>query len=199
MSDPIRFADTGVSLHDYATHFIVHCPICDGKALVKPHGDTWRLTCLKCHHVELSGHWYGLTTAYVKAKCRECGQVLTRSAEVSGQWSKLMMKCDHCGDTCEYQAHLTHHPTHEGWMCDRVFGLKLWLQDTFGEDVFWAYNDEHLTILEQYIRAKLRERGIHNKGSKNSLMFSRLPEFIKKAGNRDALLKLIKRLQTKIV
>ena len=84
-------------------------------------------------------------------------------------------------------------------MCDRIFGLKLWLQDTFGEDVFWAYNDEHLAILEQYVRAKLRERGIDNKGSKNSLMFSRLPAFIKKAGHRDALLKLIKRLQTKIV
>ena len=197
MSDPMRFADTGATLHDYATHFVVHCPKCGGKALIQPYQESWRLTCTNCHFVEKSGHWYGSITAYVNVKCRECRQQLTRTAKVSGEWKKLMMKCDHCGDEFEYDAHLTHHPTHEGWMCDRVLGLKLWLQDNFRDDVFWAYNYEHLEILELYVRAKLRERGIHNRGSKNSLMFSRLPDFIKKAKNREEILKLIHTLLVK--
>lgn len=197
MSDPNRFTDTGASLQDYATHFVVHCPICNGKALIRPHEASWRLTCTQCHHVEMQGHWYGTTTAYVKVKCRECGEVLTRSAEVSGQWSKLMMKCPSCSDTCEYEAHITHHQMHDGWMCDRIFGLRLWLQDTFGHDLFWAYNYEHLEIIEQYVQARLRERKLDHKGSRNSLMFSRLPGFITKAGNRERVLKFISELQVK--
>ena len=82
-------------------------------------------------------------------------------------------------------------------MCDPVFGLKLWLQKSVGDDLFWAYHYDHLSLLEQYVRAKLRERGIGNKGSKNSLMFSRLPTFITKAGNREGILKLIHELQVK--
>lgn len=197
MSDPNRFVDTGVSLSDMATHFVVHCPKCQGKALINPYEGSWRLTCTKCHHVESPGHWHGSMNAYVSVKCRECRHQLTRSAVVTGQWNKLKLKCDQCGDECEYEAHLTRHQKHEGLMCDQVFGLTLWLQKPFGEDVFWTYNYEHLTLLEQYVKAKLRERGIDNKGSKNSLMFSRLPIFITKAGNRKEILKIINDLQVK--
>ena len=84
-------------------------------------------------------------------------------------------------------------------MCDPVFGLKLWLQKPFGDELFWAYHYEHLQLLEHYVRAKLRERGIDNKGSKNSLMFSRLPTFITKAGNREEVLKIINALQIKVL
>lgn len=198
MSDHMRFADTGATLSDMATHFVVHCSKCEGKALVNPHEKSWRLTCTKCHHVESPGHWYGTMTAYVSVKCRECRHQLTKSAQVTGQWDKLKLKCENCGDECEYEAHLSKQPMHDGLMCDQVFGLKLWLQKLFGEDLFWAYNYDHLTLLEQYVKAKLRERGINNKGSKNSLMFSRLPTFITKAGNREEMLKLIHFLQVKI-
>ncbi len=197
MSDPNRFADTGDSLHDMATHFVVHCPKCEGKALVQPYEDSWRLTCTSCFHVERPGHWYGHMTAYLSVKCRECRNPITRHAIVNGQWSKLKVKCDQCGDECEYEAQITRHRIKDGLMCDPIFGLTLWLHKTFGDDVFWAYHYEHLELLEKYVRAKLRERGIDNKGSKNSLMFSRLPEFIKRAGNREEILALIKSLQIK--
>jgi hypothetical protein len=59
--------------------------------------------------------------------------------------------------------------------------------------MFWAFHYEHLTLLEQYIAASHRERGIspRNSISKNSAVFSRLPAFMTKAGNRAELLKLI--------
>lgn len=198
MSDQDRFADPGTTLHDMATHFVVHCSKCDGKALINLYEDSWRLTCTSCFHVERPGHWYGSMTAYVSVKCRECRHQLTRSAEVDGQWNKLKLKCDQCGDECEYEAHLSKHAKHNGLMTDPVFGLTLWLQKPVGDDVFWAYHYEHLTLLEQYVGAKLRERGIDNKGSKNSLMFSRLPTFITKAGNREEMLKLISELHLKV-
>lgn len=190
-----RFADPGVSLYELATHFIVHCPKCDGKAQVLPFNETWKLTCSKCFHVELPGHWYGALTAYVSVKCRECHQPISRSAEVNGEWAKLKVKCGECGDECEYEAKLSRHYMHHGLMCDNIFGLPLWLQREFRSDLLWAFNYEHLSLLEQYVRAKLRERGVDNKGSKNSLMFSRLPTFITSAKNREEILKLIGELQ----
>ncbi len=198
MSDQDRFADPGTTLHDMATHFVVHCPKCDGKALINPYEDSWRLTCTSCFHVERPGHWYGSITAYVSVKCRECRHPLTRTAEVDGQWNKLKLICDQCGDECEYEATLSRHSKHNGLMTDHVFGLTLWLQKPVGDDLFWAYHYEHLTLLEQYVGAKLRERGVDNKGSKNSLMFSRLPTFITRAGNREEMLKLIRELQFKV-
>ncbi|HJW29191.1 MAG TPA: hypothetical protein VJ508_08050 [Saprospiraceae bacterium] len=197
MNDNSRFTDPGTSLHDLATHFIVYCPKCQHKALINPVEGSWRLTCTSCFHVERPGHWYGKMTAYVSVKCRVCRNPLTRRAEVDGQWNKLKMKCDRCGDECEYEAHLSKQLMDGGLMCDPVFGLKLWLQKPVGDHIFWAYHYEHLALLEQYVRAKLRERGVGNKGSKNSLMFSRLPEFITKARNRDDILRLIHELQVK--
>ncbi len=197
MSGPERFADTGVALADMATHFIVHCPKCDGRANILPHEGSWRLTCEKCFHVEKPGHWYGSMTAYVSVKCRQCHQRITRSAEADQRFTTLMVTCEHCGDACAYEATFTKHHLHKGMMCDPIFGLPLWLQKTIGEDLFWAYHSEHLALVEQYVRAKLRERGIHNKGSRNSLMFSRLPRFITSGKNRENILKAINELKVK--
>ena len=199
MSGPERYADTGFGLSDVATHFIVHCPKCQGKAQVLPYFDSWRLTCSKCFHVEEPGQWYGATTAYVSVKCRECNQPISRKAETDGKWMKLKLKCPNCGDECEYEARLSRHLINHGLVCDQVFGLPLWLQKEFDDELFWAFNYDHLKMLEDFVRAKLRERGIEPRNTirKNSSMASRLPEFIQKAGNREKLLKLIGELQVK--
>ncbi len=202
MNSADRFADPGTALTDLATHFVVHCPKCAGKALVNPiKGEgphvQHRLACAACFHVEQPGHWYGAMTAFVAVKCRECHASLRRSAPWDGQWKKLMIHCEQCGDDCAYEAQLSRHTHHEGRITDPVFGLPLWLQKEFRQDLFWAYNYEHLQLLQQYIGAKLRERGIapRNTIRKNSAMLSRLPEFIKKAANRAGLLKLIQNLE----
>lgn len=207
MKENERFADTGAALYDLATHFVVHCPKCRGKALVNPTGvktgqsgkNAHRLTCTACFHVEQEGHWYGASTAYVSVKCRVCHAPLQRSAEWDGKWKKLAMHCDACGDDCEYEAHISRHHYHEGLMTDPVFGLPLWLQERFRDELFWAYHYEHLELLRQYVGAKLRERGIEPRNTirKNSAMLSRLPEYIKRAANREPLLKLMDELSLK--
>jgi RNase P subunit RPR2 len=194
-----RYADPGVSLFDLATHYVVACPKCAGKALVKIREEGQKLVCTSCFHTEIPGHWYGSATAYVSVKCRECHHPMQRSSPWNGLWKKLAMRCDQCGDACEYEAHITRHAQHEGRMTDAVYGLPLWLQAEFREELFWAFHYEHLEILEHYIAAKHRERGIapRNTIKKNSAMLSRLPAFITRAGNREALLKLIKELSVK--
>ena len=109
-----RFADRGDMLSDLATHFVVHCPECNGKALVEPFADSWRLKCTKCFHVEEPRHWYRSATVYTSVKCRECHEPIRRSTDYSGQWEKIKLKCDHCGDECEYDAHVTFHQMHNG-------------------------------------------------------------------------------------
>lgn len=188
--DQERFADPGLTTYELATHFVVHCPRCQGKALIHP---DQHLTCTACFYVEQPGHWYGAMTASVAVKCRECHAPIRRTAPSDGQWQKLSTRCDACGDTCEYAAHLSKFPMHQGLMTDPIYGLPLWLQRDFRGDLFWAFNYDHLEVLRQYIGAKLRERGIlpRNSWSKNRSMVGRLPAFIKKAANREALLKLI--------
>ena len=199
MNTEERFADPGLTLYELATHFIVHCPKCDGKATVMKHDHQWRLTCGTCFHVEKEGKWYGQFTAYVSVKCRDCHQPLRRSAAVSGEWAKLKMKCENCGDECEYEAHLSRYYRNHGLVCDSIFGLPLWLQKEFRQDLFWAFNYDHLKLVEEFVQAKLRERGIDPKNSykKNSALVRRLPVFISSAGNREEILKLIHELQVK--
>lgn len=197
--DNLRFADTGASLYDLATSYVVACPQCQGRAVITSDSspNTFRLRCTSCFHVETPAHWYGAATAFVSVKCRECYHPLRRSAPWKGTWKKLAMKCDKCGDQCEYDAHITYHSLHQGRMTDPVFGLDLWLQREFRDELFWAYNYEHLALLRQFVEAKLRERGIspRNTIKKNSSMVSRLPVFIKKAAHRADLLKMISKMQ----
>ena len=194
-----RFADTGVALYELKTHFVVQCPLCQGKSLVARLADTHRLTCSKCFHVEQTGRWYGTKTAYVAVKCRDCHEPIRRSATIEGQWEKLATRCDNCGDMCEYDAHITHETMHNGQVTDPIFGLPLWLQITWRNELFWAYHYEHLTILREYIAAKHRERGIEPRNTikKNSAMLSRLPSFMTKASNRTEMLRVIDILEKK--
>ena len=201
MSHQERYADTGTTMHELATHYIVHCPKCEGRANVMPYKKTWRLNCTKCFHVEEKGHWYGAMTAYASVKCRECNERITRHADVDGRFTTLMLTCQNCGDEHLYDAHVSTYPIHHGLMCDNIFGLPLWLQQRMGDDLFWAYNFEQLDMVEQIVAAKLRERGLSPKATikKNSSMMSRLPEFIKKAKNRKDVLKVINDLRLKTV
>lgn len=190
-----RFADAGHSLADFSTHFLVHCPRCQGRALVRA-GDH-RLVCTVCHHSETPGRWYGAWRLTVSRRCTVCGQPGRRSLETSRLQAKLSLRCDDCGDEREYRASASQLHWHEGRVTDAVFGLPLWLQAEFRGEPFWAFNTEHLAYLRAYVGARLRERGIlpRNTIRKNSSLASRLPAFLKKAGNRDALLRLFDELE----
>ena len=76
---------------------------------------------------------------------------------------------------------------------DWYFRQTLWLQIPCCGKTLWAYNLRHLEYLENYVRAKLRSR-IPNRKS----VASRLPTWMKKAGNRQEILKAIGKLKATV-
>lgn len=82
-----------------------------------------------------------------------------------------------------------------GGNVDWYFRLPLWLQiSCCSGEVLWAYNRSHLELIEKYVSAKLRERTVKGRNS----FLSKLPKWIKSAGNRDEILKAIRKLKEKI-
>lgn len=73
------------------------------------------------------------------------------------------------------------------------FVAELWLQHPFKNDLFCAYNGDHLEYLESYISASLRE----HKDRTHFTLLEKLPRFYHEAKNRDALLAIIRKLKTK--
>ncbi len=197
MSKPVRFADAGTELADFASHFFVACPKCGQRAVVRA-GDH-RLMCTACHHTETPGRWYGAARLSVSRRCPECGERDQRTVETTEIRPKLAMRCAACGDEREFAAQVQHLPFNHGLKTDPVYGLELWLQAPFRDELLWAYNPEHLAYLREYVGAGLRERGIEPRNTirKNSSMLSRLPVFLKRAANREDLLKLMDKLESK--
>jgi hypothetical protein len=72
-------------------------------------------------------------------------------------------------------------------------GLPLWLAVPFRGHVLWAINADHLTFMENYVAASLRETG-----PGNSRLASRLPAWIKSAKNRDDILRSLALLRAKL-
>lgn len=73
------------------------------------------------------------------------------------------------------------------------FGAELWLQHTFKEGIFCAYNGSHLEYLENYIAAGLRE----HKDRTHFTLLEKLPAFYHTAKNRKSLLAVIDKLKKK--
>jgi hypothetical protein len=68
------------------------------------------------------------------------------------------------------------------------FGLPLWLMtECCGGEVLWARNEVHLDYLEAYVAASLRDR--------SGGLSMKLPTWMKRASNRDEVLRAITRLR----
>ncbi len=85
-------------------------------------------------------------------------------------------------------------PDPDGEAYDPHFGFGLRLQTRCAGEVLWAYNAEHLAFLRDYVAASIRERAPNANGT----LASRLPAWIKKAGNRDAVRRAVARLERRL-
>jgi len=77
---------------------------------------------------------------------------------------------------------------------DWYFRFPLWMQISCCGETLWANNEKHLEFIENYVGARLRER----KPFVNKSLASRLPNWIKKAKNREEILKAIGKLKEKL-
>jgi hypothetical protein len=58
----------------------------------------------------------------------------------------------------------------------------------------WAYNLDHLDLLQHFVQAPLRERAPWYDTRQKMTLVARLPLWIKRARNRDEILRAISRI-----
>lgn len=77
---------------------------------------------------------------------------------------------------------------------DPFFHEPLWLRaDCCGGNTLWAFHERHLDLLERFVAAKLRERGLGNRPGMT--LVARLPAWITTAKHRDEILRTIAKLR----
>ncbi|MEU6992150.1 hypothetical protein ABZ953_16000 [Streptomyces sp. NPDC046465] len=81
---------------------------------------------------------------------------------------------------------------------DPYFGLPLWLQVETRHGWLWAYNLEHLDLIHRFVRASLRERAPWYDTGQKMTLAARLPVWVKRAGNRDEILRAVGRLHASL-
>jgi hypothetical protein len=126
--------------------------------------------------------------------CPQCQKQTIAHAMPAAQTARL--SCVHCGFFKEVSTRKTHAngmPYELMVAAHAYFDAALWYSAPFKNDTFWAYNPEHLTYLEDYITAKLREHS----DREHFTLLEKLPKFYHEAKNREGLLKLIEKLRAK--
>jgi hypothetical protein len=109
--------------------------------------------------------------------------------------TKRRLICTHCGFYKEQKPNRVIQMYGDR---DWVFGLPLFYTICVKDGTLYAYNDEHLDYLKQFISAKLRTRDYSNSYSySNRSQISRLPKWVKLAKNRNNLLKAIEKFEKK--
>lgn len=194
-----RFRDDAVLLAELGDRIDVRCPACGGHAFVtrgarefwlrQPPRVPSRLRCHACTHATSTDEraWLGPVRGTVRTRCPRCGRWAEESVPGPRHPHRAHLTCP-CG--CAFEGDITWHEVREP-VTDPVFGLPLWFQAPFRGETLWAYNLEHLAFLHDYVAAGLRERA----PGRNASLASRLPAWIKAAGNREALLAAIERLR----
>ncbi|WP_185734848.1 hypothetical protein [Micromonospora globispora] len=160
-----RFRDPKYWLRSLAAgEIFVHCPRCAGWASILPDPDPDPESAGRSrHHVWLRRRLSCLGCAYLDV------------------WHLLAAQGDNARTLPEFSG-----PN------DPYFGLPLWLSIDCRGRVLWAYNAEHLDLLEAYVSARLRERG-RDMGSQT--LVERLPAWIKDGKHRADVLEGIGRLR----
>jgi hypothetical protein len=131
-------------------------------------------------------------------KCQSCARVSTIELEDVDLFSPRRLSCFHCGYSRKWNQKLINFQWYAKPTVDGFFGEPLWLQVSCGNEVLWAFNLEHLELIENYVSAKLRERRkSEDYGWQNKSLVSRLPKWISAAKNRDVVLKAIQKLKDK--
>lgn len=127
----------------------------------------------------------------VDTACPKCKKLCVVNAE---DHNNIRVTCIACG---YFKPYTTDFPRtyYMNTNADPYFLLPLWYQARFGNEIIWAYNKEHLEILEKHISADLRER--NQSDNQNSSIGSRLPKWMTSSKNRKQILRIIEKLRGK--
>ncbi|WP_405429227.1 hypothetical protein [Micromonospora sp. NBC_00617] len=142
---------------------------------------------------------YEMAAEDIYVVCPRCGHRAINAARPTADkrvpsWPRRL-SCTRCA----YSASWSPRGSREscwGGPVDPFFGLPLWLTvQCCGGKTLWALNRTHLDLLQEYVGARLRERGPQPGGM---TLVARLPNWLKAAGNRDEVLRAISRLRASV-
>ncbi|MEV4516781.1 hypothetical protein AB0K00_48490 [Dactylosporangium sp. NPDC049525] len=138
---------------------------------------------------------YELAAQDIGVVCPRCGsRAVVTPRRVDGSpvssWSRRF-GCTACGSSASWAP--ADGASLWGGPVDPFFRLPLWLTaQCCGGRTLWAFNDTHLTLLEDYVAARLRERATDRPGL---TLVARLPAWLTAAKHRDEVLRVIARLR----
>lgn len=137
---------------------------------------------------------------------------------------RILVDCPQCGGLAVVTLEEDGGTDHIGWASDRrhaprrvvctacafnrrrkwrawarpAMGLKLRLCAECRHGALFAFNEAHLDYIESHVRDPLRREAVAPGGFRNQSIASRLPRWVKAAGNRDEVLKLIGRMRARL-
>lgn len=195
-----RFKDENYTLNNFQNEIFVECPKCSKRAIIRketPYSyfSERILSCPNCHYSQKGRK--KTFRVELKCNCSNCSEEIELLIpNVIEKKEKIAIKCKKCGITQDYEPRNIAQEwvyTENGKATDDYFGLPLWITSNFKENIFWAYNYEHLNYLKNYISAEIRE----SNNRTHWTMIEKLPVWMSSSKNREKLLKIIKELEVK--
>jgi len=193
-----RFSDTNSSqgpkyLFEFAQRVLVECPGCGQCAVVECKRGLEGTPCLSCPRCSFTTRGWPPPSNLemrrcARRRCARCNDWLGRAPVRFLMGKRVVEILCTCGAV-----------SFEPWpraamrlgeSTDPYFGLPLWLRTDVRGETLWAYNREHLSFLDAYVRAALRQRA----PNWNASLTSRLPRWMKTASRRQDVLKAIARI-----
>ncbi|SRR6266508_547430 len=142
--------------------------------------------------------------------CPRCSKRAVVHKRRSSEPAQVVLACEHCGANQFWKqttpgvlvsANRRRYKVGQISMGDAVdwyFHHPLWLQIACCGETLWAYNQQHLAFIEDYVQATLREKRPGDHGWSNRSLRSRLPRWIQAAKNRATVLDCIDKLKQKL-
>ncbi|QSB06096.1 hypothetical protein [Natronoglycomyces albus] len=163
---------------DYA---LVHCPRCDDMAIRRE----CHVTCGSCAYTDRLKRKPKVKPVEPSqtVMCPECNRYV---GTYRSDLRLHRLRCRGCGWAKE--------PTARQWpVPKRHKRAPLWLDIDFRGNSLWAWNDQHLSFMEAYVAA-----GVRDVSPSNSTIASRLPAWIKSGKNREDLLRALAKLRARL-
>lgn len=175
----------------------VKCPKCSGLANISKGERGFMVRCTVCFHQEMEPEAYRCTASGI---CEVCERWFNEQVTDQKQQTQKAVRiaCPHCSAVNQVvlRKALTYTGCYSDFRNERdpVFQLELYYLDYFRGKPVWAANREHLSYLISYISAELREKptAVIKRTASHSL-----PKYMKDAKNREAIVKLLHKLQCK--
>ena len=186
-----RAEDPGGRVWSFGNVTWVHCPECDKAA--KNSGS--KVSCAHCGYVTIpSLKPYSDKWAYPTSRdsaCSHCRMPLDRRVRPTARHEDgkvfVSVRCDHCGKTEDYPAQQASVPT----AGPSYKMLRRFLETQVAGETLWVNNLAHLDALEDWLGAKVRERG----PQPGLTMMAKLPRWMKASTNRDKVLRGLAQLR----